>query len=361
MVPAEVVVSRANFPANLAFAPDGRLFYTENCFFDVRIITPDDRLLPRPFAHVDAAGCQDWGLTGLALDPDFESNGYVYVHYMELVSADPMVAKPVVMRFTDVGNVGTDPTIILDDTPLTDPAEEPRHAAGNIHFGPDGYLYINIGDMQIGTMDDLSDVTNAAQDLSTLKGKILRVNKSDGSAAPDNPFVDDPEADPRIFAYGLRNSYDFTFHGKTGQLYATENGPDRCDELNIIEAGKNYGWPVLYEPDSCDVPIGVQPIYWFTFHEGASPWNHNGTASPVGIEYIDGDIFPSLGDSMLACQFRNGKMIHLKLGGEAQDEVVNFFGFGEIIRPECGLDIAISPLGVIYYSNTNTILRLVLD
>ena len=355
-ITAEVVVPDANFPVNLAFAPDGRLFYTEACtgvLKDIRIVTPDDQLLPEPFAQVATAGCFDWGLTGLALDPDFESNHYVYVHYMEMVSSFPLVAKPVVKRFTEVNNVGTDPTVILDDTPLSDPAEHQFHAANNIHFGPDGYLYVSIGEMEIP--DD-------AQDLGSLRGKILRVNKSDGSAAPDNPFIDDPEADPRIFAYGLRNSFDFTFHGKTGGLYATENGPDRCDELNIIVSGGNYGWPIPYASDtSCDVPVGIQPMYWFTFFVGADPWNPNGTAAPVGIEYVDGDIYPSLGDSLLACQFRNGKMVHLQLGGEAQDEVLNFFGFGEILRTDCGLDIAISPMGGIYYSNPTTIIRLLVD
>ncbi len=88
----EVVVPGANFPVALAFAPDGRLFYTEHCTGDIRIVAADDQLMAQPFANVEVPVCGDWGLTGLALDPDFESNHYVYVHYMEEVTSDPLVS-----------------------------------------------------------------------------------------------------------------------------------------------------------------------------------------------------------------------------------------------------------------------------
>jgi glucose/arabinose dehydrogenase len=351
----EVVVPGANFPVALAFAPDGRLFYTEHCTGNVRIVAADDQLMAQPFANVEVPACGDWGLTGLALDPDFESNHYVYVHYMEEVTSDPLVTRPVVKRFTEVANVGTNPTVIHTG-PQTDPTKARHHAANEIHFGPDGYLYVSAGDLR------KEDVL-ISQDLSALEGKILRLNKADGLAPPDNPFVGTPGADPRIYAYGFRNSFGFTFHDEGGGLFATENGPDRCDELNLIVAGGNYGWPIPYEESSCDVPVGIQPIFWFTFFLWDAEWEPNNTASPVGIDYIDGDTYPILGDSLLVCQWRNGKMRYIALGGPGQEEVVDdgLVTFdGEQIT-DCSLDVEVGPTGAIYYSNATSIKRILVD
>ncbi len=352
-ITSEVVVSNAEFPVTLAFAPDGRLFYNELCTGNIRIVTADDQLLAQPFANVgDVACAADWGFTGLALDPDFDSNHYVYGLYMEEISIDPLLAKPVLKRFTEVNNVGTDPTVILGDLPETWVGFPPWHGADNIHFGPDGYLYVALGDL---AKTKVSVGREPSQDLTMVEGKMLRVNKADGSAPADNPFVDTPGADPRIFAYGLRNSFDFTFHGET--LYATENGPDICDEINIIVAGGNYGYPKPYEPDSCDVAIGIQPIFWITVTIGATPWVGHSTGVPVGIEFIDGDIYPSLGDSLLVCLFRTLEMRHLRLAGPGLDQVVD----EQTITSDCSLDVEIGPTGAIYYSGLDSIRRLLVD
>lgn len=141
------LVTEADFPVTLAFAPDGRLFYNELLNGNIRIITPQGKLLERPFAHVDLAPGQvppgEIGLIGLALDPEFESNHYVYVYFTAPTESGGG-EKPTIMRFTDVDNVGTDPTVI-GDLPQTLP-NTGIHVGGNIHFGPDGYLYVTIGD-----------------------------------------------------------------------------------------------------------------------------------------------------------------------------------------------------------------------
>lgn len=347
----ETVVPNADFPVALAFTPDGRLFYTEHCTGDIRIVTPDGDLLPQPFAHVDIASvCGDWGLIGIAVDPEYETNGYVYVYFIEEVSSTPLIARAVVKRFTDVGNVGTNPTVILDEPETIPDQFLKEHVAGNIHFGPDGYLYVTLGDFRV-PLDQM-----ISQDLSALQGKILRLDKADGSAPPDNPFIGVQAADPRIFAYGFRNTYDFTFHGRSGEIYATENGPENCDELNLVVAGGNYGWPFPFEPESCDTALGTQPIYWFA-RDGFESWQVGSPVAPTGIEYVDGDVYPSLGDSLLACEWNTSRLRRLAVGGPNLDQVVE----NGILETGCRIAVAVSPLGPIYFTDQNTILRLVID
>ena len=341
------LVTEADFPVTLAFAPDGRLFYNELLNGNIRIITPGGRLLEQPFAHVDLAPGQvppgEIGLIGLTLDPDFESNHYVYVYFTPPAESGGG-EKLTIMRFTDVDNVGTDPTVI-GDLPKTLP-NVGIHVGGNIHFGPDGYLYVTIGE---------NTVTEAAQDLGTVFGKILRINKEDGSAAADNPFVDQPGADPRIFAYGFRNSWDFTFHPETGQIYATENGDANCDELNLVVKGGNYGWPQSISEEVCRNPGAREGIYYFTIFPSRRPGQFISTVAPTGIEFVTSDAYPQLiSSSLLVCEFNPGIMRHFYLAGAEQDVVVD----GSIVVRDCRLDIAISPDGIIYYSNEKEIRRL---
>ena len=346
---SEVYIPNAAFPLALDFAPDGRLFYTEHCTGNVRIVTAQGQLLATEFAHVDSPACGDWGLTGMAIDPDFENTHYVFVHYMELVTANPLIARPVVKRFTEVNNIGTNPTVILSGPP-TLAYNLPYHAADEIHFGPDGYLYVSLGDQH-------EEEQSVSQDLSVLEGKILRLNKEDGSAPPDNPFVGTQGADARIFAYGLRNAFGFTFDDQTGTIFLTENGPERCDELNIVQAGANYGWPLPYESVStCAVATGEQPIYWYTLAIGDDPWMPGRTGAPVGIDYVEGDVYPSLGDSILTCLWRTGEMRHMQLS-PAHDQVTS----EDTIASGCYLDVEVGPDGAIYYTDSGNIRRLWVD
>ncbi len=146
------VVTAGNVPAAMAFAPDGRLFYAEQLTGDIRIVSADGKLLEEPFAHVDVLLWVEWGLTGLALDPGFASNHYVYAYFTKPVDAARVVAKPNVIRFTDQINRGIDPKVIVDDFPDTVAPHAGINANGKIHFGPDGLLYISVGDYDISEM-----------------------------------------------------------------------------------------------------------------------------------------------------------------------------------------------------------------
>lgn len=352
----ELFVFDARFPVALAFAPDGRLFYNELQTGKVRIVTPEGEVLEEPFVKIEDMALvpeSEWGLIGLALDPEFESNRFVYVYYTQFVRDYPAnegheflpaeVAKPVVVRFTDVENHGVDPTLILGDLPETVPTSRPVHIGGNIHFGPDGYLYVTIGDMRQG---------DPAHDLGSLRGKILRVDKQDGSAPADNPFVDRPDADPRVFAYGFRNSFDFAFQPETGEIFATENAERTCDELNIVAAGQDYGWPNDDESVACLDRAGVPPIYLYA-DPGKAPGANSSTVGPTGIEFASGDVYPALGDSLLTCEWNTQFMRRFVLGSEQQ--VLS----DDVVVTGCQLGITVSPDGVVYYSNITQIWRLV--
>jgi hypothetical protein len=217
----------------------------------------------------------------------------------------------------------------------------------------------------------------------------LRVNKEDALAPPDNPFVNTPGADPRIWAYGFRNSYDFTWREDNGKLYMTENGFTSCDELNIIVAGGNYEWPHGFGDDNkplgltCNGGVGIpamaetipdtdsspppeQVNYYFRFFEFMDGWSNNSTSAPTGIAAIDSADFPSLGDSFLTCEFRptGGVLRLLRLDGTANDTVI---GEPRVQRSStqaigCRVDVAVSPVtGDIFYTNLDHIRRLQMD
>lgn len=249
------------------------------------------------FAQVEIFQGSECGLLGIAIDPNFASNGYVYVYATQPVEGDDSVGKPNVIRFTDVDGVGTDPTVIVGDLPLTNPVVC-GHVGGNLHFGPDGYLYLSLGNNE--------RVEEAvASDLGSPLGKILRLNKQDGSAAPGNPFANSPGADPRIYAYGLRNPWDFAFHPTTGEIYAPDNGPGNCDELNLIRAGSDYGVPgslPLENTESCLGLGGVDPIHLFT-RRGMRAEEFGSNMVPAGVAFLQGDLYPTLGDGLLVCLF----------------------------------------------------------
>ena len=337
-------VTGANFPVALAFAPDGRLFYNELNTGKIRVYAQGQT---STFAQVEALVCGEFGLLGLAIDPEFQENHYVYVYYVEPVESNEDIGHPVIVRFTEVDGKGEDPTIIVGDLPNT--TEVCAHVAGNLHFGPDGYLYVSIGDMQFWD-------PNQAQDLGSPRGKILRIDKKDGSGAPDNPFVNEPGAEPRVFAYGLRNPFNFTFHPQSGKLYTPDNGPGNCDELNIIEAGNDYGHPkaaITKEDPPCLERDGVRPIYLYS-RPDMRPETFTSNVAPTGVHFVSADVYPSLGDALLSCEYNTNFMRRLLLVGPNLDHVAD----DGIVVEDCALATTTDNSGIVYYSNGREIRRL---
>ena len=228
----QLIASGLEAPWSVALAPDGRLFVTERPG-RVRIVRlgAGGGLDPRPWATLPARANPDAerGLLGLALDPDFARTGFVYLYYSYAAPGGATLNR--LVRMHDTNGTGTDETILLDNIPGSS-----NHDGGRIAFGPDGKLYVATGD---------GEQQARAQDPKSLGGKILRLEK-DGSVPADNPLAGSP-----VFSLGHRNVQGLAFQPDTGVLYATEHGPSgffpACcqDEVNRIEAGANYGWPIV--------------------------------------------------------------------------------------------------------------------
>ncbi|MGH9202771.1 MAG: PQQ-dependent sugar dehydrogenase, partial [Vicinamibacterales bacterium] len=248
-VSVEVVVDNLDRPVAFAVAPDSRIFFTEKESGQVRVIV-GDALLPDPVLTLPVAVHAEQGLLGIAVDPDFESNHTLWVYHSLPARANDGVKVNRIIRFTEQNNVGIDATPVF-----TSPNSEGdgTHNGGNLHFGPDGKLYVSIGE---------DNQSGLAQRLDDLRGKILRFNPTTPLTAPeDNPFYDGdgPNVDA-IYVYGLRNPFDFTFDpwSESVRIFTTENGPGCDDEINRIVPGYNYGWRPGYR---CDDEQGLDPAH----------------------------------------------------------------------------------------------------
>lgn len=220
----ETVAEGLEIPWEVAFAPDGRLFVTERPG-RVRVIR-DGKLQKEPLLTIETTTGGEGGLQGMALDPDFATNRFVYL-YASSGRGNDLINR--IIRYREADGRLVEPRILLDNIPGNN-----NHNGGRLAFGPDKKLYATTGDSQEPSL---------AQDKGSLAGKILRLN-SDGSTPADNPFGS------LVWSYGHRNPQGLAWD-KSGQLYSVEHGPSGdlglcCrDELNKIDKGGNYGWPVI--------------------------------------------------------------------------------------------------------------------
>jgi glucose/arabinose dehydrogenase len=246
------VASGLASPTAMAVAPDGRIFVAEQGG-KLRVIK-SGALLATPFVSLTVNSVGERGLLGVAFDPAFASNGYVYVYY---TATTPNVHNRV-SRFTangDVAAAGSE-VVILELDPLTSAT---NHNGGALHFGPDGKLYIAVGDNANGAN---------AQSLGTLHGKMLRINP-DGSIPTDNPFYDSASGQNRaIWALGLRNPFTFSFQPGSSRMFINDVGENTWEEINDGIAGSNYGWPTTEGPTSD--PRFRSPIYAYNHGSGCA-------------------------------------------------------------------------------------------
>lgn len=347
---AEPVLTGLNFPIAITFSADGRLFFTERCTGNVRVVEgmpgPKPRLHPEPVYQFGPVSCYfERGLLGLALDPHFRENGFLYVYYSHKGSGPRDPYRHRLMRITVKNNRGSDPAALLDNLPIGSQTESGRgnHNGGNIAFGPDGKLYLSIGDM--------AEPENS-KDLTAFAGKVLRINP-DGSAPSDNPFYDPSR--PRnpgsyVYAYGLRNSFDLTFHPLTHVLYATENGPETNDELNIIYPGKNYGWG----PDQISGKQGKagveDPILVYSK-----------TIAPTGITFYNGIKYPPEYRFNLFFADWNRGHIRRVIFGDNEGKKISEVDDNFYIHTDRIVDIVNGPDGNLYFTDPRGIYRLVLE
>lgn len=260
----EVVATNLIIPWDLAEEPGGRILITERPG-KLKAMNPDKSIIT--LAEIPVATVSESGLTGIALHPDYEKNHYLYLYYTYRASGN-LLNK--IVRYTLIDNKLKEDKVIIDKL-----AGGQIHNGGRLRFGPDKKLYIETGDAARPA---------SAQDRQSLNGKILRVN-DDGSIPDDNPFSDSP-----VYSLGHRNPQGLDWHPLTEELYADEHGETAHDELNLIKAGQNYGWP---ESRGDTVRAGSNhqsPI----FESGSDTW------APSGLAFYGPGIWPLRNTAFMA-------------------------------------------------------------
>lgn len=276
----KVITDKLKSPWGIAVLPDNSLLITEK-EGDLRIVSADGTLseaiggLPK----VDAQG--QGGLLGITLDPDFANNSMVYWVFSEPAAGGnhTAVAKG---RLADDKKSIEGAQVIYQALPTYDGK---LHYGGRIIFDKSGNLVVSTGER--------SDIETRpqSQDLKSALGKVIRITK-DGKPAEGNPFSGDANARPEIYSYGHRNVQGLAFHPETGDLWETEFGPRGGDELNRIEAGKNYGWPIItYGLEYSGKEVGTPPIQQ---KEGLEQpvYYWDPVLSPSGLMFYTGDAIP---------------------------------------------------------------------
>jgi glucose/arabinose dehydrogenase len=242
----EILAQNLDTPWALDFLPDNKIIFTQR---DGEVSILDNGTV-KSIGNINVNQIGESGLLGIVVDPNFTENKYVYIYYTAQNGNK-------VSRFT-LNEKLENETTIIDNIPSAQ-----IHDGGRIKFGPDGKLYITTG-----------DATNRpeAQNTNSLSGKILRLNK-DGSVPSDNPFGN------YVYSYGHRNPQGITWNPTTKEMYSSEHGQSRNDEINIIIKGANYGWPT-YEGNNS--PEGyIKPLIFYT----------DFTLAPSGIAYYNGALY----------------------------------------------------------------------
>jgi glucose/arabinose dehydrogenase len=309
----EVVASNLQIPWSLAFAPDGRLFVTERPgrvrILNIAASTSEVALtLDDVFAQGEA------GVLGVALDPDFSSNGFVYVYYTARVGGG---AANRVVRYRDVGGRLGEAAVLLDNIPANT-----IHDGGRLRFGPDGLLYITTGD---------AATTSLAQDVASLAGKVLRLNR-DGTTPRDNPY-----SSP-VYSYGHRNPQGIDWHPGNGSLWASEHGNSGNDEVNVIEPGVNYGWPRI--EGSQTMPNMRTPIV-----------SYSPAVAPSGASFYRGSRFPAFANNFFVATLRGVHIVRLRVDPASPRVVAQ----ERLLSDRYGRirDVVIGPDGLIYFCTSN--------
>ncbi|MGE3843590.1 MAG: PQQ-dependent sugar dehydrogenase [Vicinamibacterales bacterium] len=226
-------------PTGMVFLPDGHTILLVERPGRLRVVK-DGVLDPNPVAGVPAVhNLSLGGIHDILLHPDFANNRLLYISYSKEGSQGTTTLAIARARFEPSGLTAMQDILVAEawGSPL-------GTYGGRMIFGPDGLLYVAVGDRDGNTRDDNSPARKEAQSLAHHTGKVLRL-RDDGSIPPDNPFVNDPKAKGEIYTYGHRNPYGLAFHPETGELWASEFGAAGGDELNLLVPGHNYGWPLV--------------------------------------------------------------------------------------------------------------------
>jgi glucose/arabinose dehydrogenase len=299
----KVIASKLEIPWDIVFLPDNSALFTER-HGRVRKIEANGQLFPDAIADIkEVYPTGEGGLLGITISPKYIENNYVYLYFTYQNSGRTL--NKVQRYIYENGQLKSDKTII-DGIPGA-----LHHDGGRIRFGPDGFLYITTGD---------SSESSLAQDKNSLAGKILRVD-GDGGIPSDNPFGNS------VYSYGHRNPEGIAWD-ETGRLWETEHGSSATDELNIIEKGANYGWPVIRGNQKRNGM--VTPV----INSGVVTW------APSGAAYLNESIF--------FAGLRGSALFEAKINGDKVDLVKHLENeFGRLRA------IVVGPDGFLYLTTSN--------
>ena len=286
----------------MAFAPDGRLFVAER--LTGRILVWRDERAMREWARIPIRLTgEEQGVLGIAVDPNFLVNRYVYV----AVSNAHGRGKNGIFRLQEVNGAGVDLTPIGPATTASN-----VHNIGPLVFGGDGKLYVQSGD----SIDPGQPIPPLAQSLESLRGKVLRMNTPEGTVPSDNPFPGS-----YIWSFGHRNAFGLAVHPVSAALYLAENGQWKQDELNVLIKGANYGWPRHEGTEELPDPTTEDPI-----------WVWGPTISPTGACFYSGELYPaSFRGALFVGDYNTGGVQALTLDASGQ-QVTNQTAFWDYPR-----------------------------
>jgi glucose/arabinose dehydrogenase len=312
------VATGLEIPWDLGFLPSGELLFTERPGRINALVGGQKRLLAAP---TDVFAIGEGGMTGLAIDPDFAANRRIYTCYNTSASEIKIVVWTVDSTITSLTRVGT----LLGGLPA---ASDGRHSGCRPRVGPDGFLWVGTGDATTGTNP---------QDVNSLGGKVLRIDRFTGAAAPGNP------GGARWYTLGHRNVQGLAFRPGSGAAFSVEHGPDRDDEVNRLVAGANYGWnPVPGYNESVPMTFaGAQPAVWSS---GIPTIATSGATFLTGTQWRDWN-------GRLAVATLKGSHLRIMALDAAGDttfsQAVTLTGYGRLRTPVQGPD------GSLYVTTSN--------
>src|SRR3984893_3719655 len=332
------LVDKMHAPWSLAFLPEGKILVTERLPGTMRILDTNGAL-SEPLAGVSvvaSAAAKDIGLLDVMLDPSFASNHRIFFTFFDFVDGTDSNTYVARARLDEAKGALIDVAVIFRAQPAMPSKRLGGKTGGRIAFGRDGNLFVTIGDRSDSPPWDV------AQRLDTDLGKVIHITP-DGAPAPDNPFIGKPGALPEIWAYGTRSQEGLAFDPGTGRLWETEHGPRGGDELNIIEKGKNYGWPVIVH--GIDYPgtvIGAGITHKEGMEEPVYYWDP--VIAPSGLAFYPGTLFPQWQGSVFVGGLRGMMLDRLTI---VDDKVVAEEPLLTDLRARIR-DVRVGPDGAVY-------------
>src|ERR1700704_4689336 len=314
--PFRVTTLIDNLPApwSLAFLPDGKILLTERLPGSIRILDTKGMLSEPVTGVADLASrdAKDIGLLDVVLDPHFATNHRIFFTFFDFVDGTNSNTYVARARLDEAKCALSDAKVIFRAQPAMPSKRLGGKTGGRIAIAPDGNLFVTIGDRSDSPPWDV------AQRLDNHLGKIVHIT-AEGTPAPDNPFLGKPGVLPEIWAYGIRSPEGLAFDPRTGHLWENEHGPRGGDELNIIEKGKNYGWPiVVHGIDYPGTAIGDGITHKEGLEEPVYYWDP--VIAPSGLAFYTGNLFPQWKNSVFVGGLRGMVLVRLAI---VDDKVVS--------------------------------------